>query len=91
MRKALVNLLAIQIFVILAVAAGFYVYDREPAAVAAALYGGAVAVGASLLLAWRMSRAGRARGALNLGGLVLGLLERIVFIVAALIVGFAVL
>jgi len=80
MRKAILSLLAIQAGITLAVAAGFYVY-QGPAAACSALYGGAIAMGVSGLLAFRLARASRP-GA-GLAGLYLGAAERFIFVAAA--------
>ena len=88
MRKVLVSLLVIQAIVTLAVAGGFYTYAGVGMAVAA-LYGGAIGLVVSVLLAWRMNQASRpGAGAV---GLYLGALERMAFVVAAFVVGLAVL
>jgi F0F1-type ATP synthase assembly protein I len=88
MRKVLVSLLMIQTIVTLAVAGGFFAYTRLGMAVAA-LYGGAIGLVVSVLLAWRMDRASRP-GA-GVAGLFLGALERMVFVIAAFAVGLAVM
>jgi F0F1-type ATP synthase assembly protein I len=82
MRKALISLLAIQAIVIVAIAAGFYLYSGQVLAAAAALYGGGVTLVVSVLLAWRMSRA--ARPGAGFAGLYIGALERMVFVVRRL-------
>ncbi len=89
MRKALISLLAIQAIVIVAIAAGFYLYSGQVLTAAAALYGGGVTLVVSVLLAWRMSRA--ARPGAGFAGLYIGALERMVFVVVALIIGLAVI
>jgi len=88
MRKAIPSLLAIQAGITLAVAAGFYVYQGRTA-VWAALYGGAVALGVSGLLAFRLVRASRPGAGVL--GLYLGALERMVFVAAAFAAGIAAL
>lgn len=80
MRKALASLLAIQAGITLAIAAGFSVYQGLLAAAAVA-YGGAIALAVSGLLAWRLYRAARP-GATPLG-LMIGPMERMVFVAAA--------
>ena len=80
MRKALVSLLAIQAGITLAIVAGFSVYQGLLAAAAVA-YGGAIALGVSGLLAWRLHRTSRP-GA-SPWGLMIGPLERMVFVAAA--------
>lgn len=80
MRKALVSLLAIQAGITLAIAAGFSVYQGLLAAGGAA-FGGAIALGVSSLLALRLYRAARP-GASPLG-LMIGPMERMVFVAAA--------
>lgn len=80
MRKALVSLLAIQAGVTLAIAAGFCVYQGLLAAAGVA-FGGAIALGVSSLLAWRLYRAARP-GAMALG-LMLGPVERMLFVAGA--------
>ncbi len=88
MRKILVSLLVIQAIATLAAAVGFYVYAGLDAGIAA-LYGGAMALAVALLLAWRMSRASRPHA--SAAGLYLGALERMVFVIAAFVVGVALL
>lgn len=88
MRKVLISLLVIQAATTLAIAIGFYV-AYGVTGVAAALYGGAVAMVVSALLAWRMRRASRP-GA-GAAGLYLGALERMVFVAAAFVLALAVL
>jgi hypothetical protein len=88
MRKVLVRLLAVQVIVGLIIAAGFCVVNGL-AASEAAIYGGAVAVVVSLLLALRVSRASRP-GA-GLGGLYVSTFERMAFVVGAFAVGMVLL
>lgn len=88
MRKALISLLAIQAGIMLAVAAGFYIYQGPPAA-AAVLYGGGIALGVSGLLAMRLARA--ARPGAGVAGLYLGAFERMIFVAAAFAAGIAAL
>src|SRR5699024_2810064 len=73
----------------LAIAIGFYVGFGSPLEAAAVLYGGAMAVVVSLLLAYRIGRASRP-GA-SAAGLYLGAMERMVFVAAAFIIALAVL
>ena len=87
MRKVLVSLLVIQAIVTLAVAGGFFAYAGVGMAVAT-LYGGAIGLVVSVLLAWRVNQASRP-GA-GAAGLYLGALERMVFVVAAFAVGLAI-
>lgn len=86
MRKAILSLLAIQAGIALAVAAGFYVYQGGSAA-GSALYGGAIAMGVSGLLAFRLARA--ARPGAGLAGLYLGAVERFIFVAVAFAAGIA--
>ncbi|MGH8272214.1 MAG: ATP synthase subunit I [Gammaproteobacteria bacterium] len=88
MQKVLISLLAIQALTTLAIAIGFFVAYGAPSA-AAALYGGAIAMALSALLAWRMQRASRP-GA-SAAGLYLGAMERMVFVAAAFVLALAVL
>ena len=88
MRKALTNLLAIQAGLTLAVAAGFYLYRGNFSAVSA-LYGGAIALVVTSLLAFRLARA--ARPGAGVIGLYLGTFERFLFIGAAFAFAIAVL
>jgi hypothetical protein len=80
MRKALVSLLAIQAGITLAIAAGFSVYQGLLSGAAVA-FGGAIALGVSGLLAWRLYRAARP-GAMPLG-LMIGPVERMLFVAGA--------
>ena len=80
MRKALKSLLAIQAGITLAIAAGFFVYQGLPAAAGVA-FGGAVALGVSGLLAWRLYRT--ARPGASPWGLMIGTFERMAFVAAA--------
>lgn len=89
MYKALSLLLAIQAVMTLAVSGGFYAAETRPVVVAAASYGGVTAMIVSALLAWRMRRASRAGSGVL--GLYVGALERMVFVVAAFVLAFAVL
>jgi ATP synthase protein I len=88
MRKALTNLLAIQAGLTLAVAAGFYVYRGGFSAVSA-VYGGAIALVVTSMLAFRLARA--ARPGAGVLGLYLGTFERFLFIGAAFAFAIAVL
>lgn len=88
MRKILINLLAIQAGMTLAIAAGFFIYRGTGAGVAT-LYGGGIGLVVSLLLAFRFVRANRpGAGAVDL---YLGAVERFLFVGAAFAVGIAVL
>lgn len=84
----MLSLWAIQALATLAVAGGFFAYMGFAAALAA-LYGGAVGLVVSTLLAWRMSRASRP-GA-SAAGLYLSALERMAFVAAAFVLAFVVL
>jgi len=88
MRKVMLSLWAIQAIATLAVAGGFFAWMGFAAALAA-LYGGAVVMVVSALLAWRMKRASRP-GA-GVAGLYLSTLERMVFVAAAFVLALAVL
>lgn len=88
MRKALINLLAIQAGLTLVVAAGFYLYRGAFSAISA-LYGGAIALVVSGLLAFRLARA--ARPGAGVLGLYFGTFERFLFIGAAFAYALAVL
>lgn len=77
MREVLIRLLAIQALTGLAIAAGFCVRVSVAAGVAA-IYGSAVGLIVSLLLAWRMSRASQPGAGLQ--ALYLGAFERMVFV-----------
>lgn len=87
MRKAILILVAIQVVLTLLIAAGFYIYRGHYPAALAALYGGAVAVVVSALLALRLVRA--ARPGASVAGVYLGALERFVFVLAAIGCGIA--
>lgn len=86
MGKVLVRLLAIQALVGLGVAVGFYVYVGISGATASA-YGAAIGLVVSLLLGWRMARASKV--GVGLGAIMLGAVERMVFVCAAFGVGIA--
>lgn len=88
MRETLIRLLAIQALVGVGIAAGFCVY-KGVAAGAAALYGSAIGLAVSLLLAWSIKRA--TRPGASMAGLYLGALERMLFVVIAFGVGIGVL
>jgi len=88
MRKVMLSLWAIQAIATFVVAGGFFAYMGLGAALAA-LYGGAVGMVVSALLAWRMNRASRP-GA-SAAGLYLSTLERMVFVAAAFVLALAVL
>lgn len=85
MRK----LLIIQIILVALVVAGFYLQQGQAVALSA-LFGGSIALVNSLLLAWRVRRAGRAaekdetRGAFTL---YLGAIERFVLTLIGFVVG----
>lgn len=89
MRKILLRLLAIQGVATLAIAIGFYMAFNSLLAAGSVLYGGAIAVVVSLLLAWRVERAQRPGG--GVAGLYLSMLERMVFVAAAFVLAFLVL
>lgn len=89
MRRIATRLLTTQAVVTLAVAACFYVMAWVPQGGWSALYGGAVAMIVSALLAWRVARASRP-GA-SVAGLYLSTLERMAIVVAAFVVALAVL
>lgn len=89
MRKTLVRLLAIQIAATLAIAVGFYISIPGLWAVWSVLYGGAIAMVVSLLLAWRVVRASRP-GA-GVAGLYLSALERMAFVTGAFVLALTVL
>jgi ATP synthase protein I len=86
-RKAILSLLAIQAVLTLMIAAGFYVYSGRYPTALAVIYGGAVAIVVSLMLAFRLARA--ARPGAGIAGLYLGALERFVFVLAATGAGIA--
>lgn len=86
-RRAVLSLLAIQAVLTLMIAAGFYVYSGYYPAALAAMYGGAVAIIVSLMLAFRLARA--ARPGAGIAGLYLGAIERFVFVLAATGAGIA--
>lgn len=83
------KLLIVQILLAAFVVAGFYLQQGQPAALSA-LFGGAIALANSLLLAWRVRRAGQAaerdetRGAFTL---YLGAIERFVLTLIGFVVG----
>lgn len=86
--NALSSLLAIQAVMALAIAAGFYMYRGAGGAVAA-LYGGAIALVVSALLAFRLARA--ARPGAGMLGLYLSTFERFLFVGVAFGLGIGVL
>jgi ATP synthase protein I len=88
-RGALLSMLVIQTVLILAIAAGFYAYQREWGALWAALYGGAIGLGISGLSAFRLAEAARPEA--GLAGLYFGAVERFVFVAAAFAAALALL
>lgn len=87
MRREIQKLLSAQVALAIAAAGLMYLARgaRMECAVAA-LYGGAIAVVAAVLLALRTARVGRdvaARGTASPLGLVVGLVERFVFVLVA--------
>jgi F0F1-type ATP synthase assembly protein I len=88
MREVLIRLLAIQTLAGLAIAAGFYVRVGGAGAIAA-VYGVAIGLLVSLLLAWRMGQA--ARPGAELWGLLVGAIERMLFVCVAFGTGIALL
>lgn len=89
MQKILARLLVTQTVVTLVIAAGLYMAVATPLAVWSALYGGAMAMVVSTLLAWRVARASRP-GA-GAAGLYLSIFERMAFVAAAFVLALAVL
>lgn len=87
--RALLSVLVIQTTLILVIAAGFYVYQREWGALWAALYGGGIGLGISGLSAFRLVQA--ARPDAGLAGLYFGAVERFIFVAVAFAAGLAVL
>lgn len=89
MRRILARLLVTQAVVTLVVAACFYIMAWVPSGGWSALYGGAVAMVVSALLAWRVARA--ARPGAGVAGLYLSTLERMAIVAAAFVLALAVL
>ncbi|HWU69305.1 MAG TPA: ATP synthase subunit I [Stenotrophobium sp.] len=94
MRRRVYKLLVAQVLLAVAAAVAMYGWRGQPEAAGAAVYGGAIALVNTLLLAWRTARAGAAAEAdarWSSIGLLAGLLERFVFTLAAFGVGMGVL
>lgn len=89
MRRAVVSVLTTQAVLILAIAAGFCVYQKQWGALWAALYGGGIGLGISGLSAFRLAQA--ARPDAGLAPLYFGAVERFIFVAAAFAAGLAVL
>ncbi|MGH8735808.1 MAG: ATP synthase subunit I [Burkholderiales bacterium] len=87
--RALLCVLAIQTVLTFAIAAGFYVYQRDLGALWAVLYGGSIGLGTSSLSAARLAQA--ARPDASLVGLYFGAVERFIFVAAAFAAAFAAL
>src|SRR5699024_1413384 len=88
MRKVLVRLMAMQVLFCLICAIALY-FEAGSAYAVAAVYGGAVGVVASVLLAWRMGQVSRP-GA-DFKSLYIGAVERMLFALAAFGAGIALL
>jgi ATP synthase protein I len=87
--RAALSVLAIQAMLTLAIAAGFYMYQRQWGALWAALYGGGIGLGISGLSAFRLAQAARPDAGLT--ALYFGAVERFIFVAAAFAAGLAAL